>query len=82
MKLHSNSTKKLSKYHFIYRTFSGKKVGGGDILCEMRFHVLNNELESWAEKKEKENEEKKAEENKDAESDGEDDEMTAAKLFN
>jgi structure-specific recognition protein 1 len=47
----------------------------------MRFHVLNNELEAYNEKKEKEHEAKKGEESKDAESD-EDEEMTAAKLFN
>lgn len=69
--------------------FRGKKAAGGDILCEMRFHVLNNELETYHEQRDKEREDKKKkkdEETKDAKgSDDEDDDeeqMTAAKLFN
>ena len=53
----------------------------------MRFHVPNNELDVWAEQKEKEREERhknrKDEETKDKqESSDDDEEMTAAKLFN
>jgi len=73
--------------------FSANKVGNGDILCEMRFHVPNNELEIYQEEKEAEKAKKKAdkkkaagaEEKKDGdeeeESSSEEDEMTAAKLF-
>lgn len=76
--------------------FSANKAGSGDTLCEMRFHVPNNELELYqqerevakAEERKKKNAEKKAageeiKEGEDAEeSDDEDeDDMTAAKLF-
>ena len=75
---------------------SVNKVGSGDILCEMRFHVPNNELELYqesrraakekarAEKKKakKDEEEKKGEEESDESESDSDDKMTAAKLFN
>lgn len=63
-----------------------------DMLCEMRFHVPNNELELYEEdriqqkevakkaKKKAAGEENK--ENKENESEDSEDEMTAAKLFN
>jgi structure-specific recognition protein 1 len=44
--------------------FRGKKVGGGDILCEMRFHVPNNELEAWEEARAKEKEAERTERKK------------------
>ena len=67
-----------------------------DMLCEMRFHVPNNELELYEEERIQTKEAKKKaqkktttteegkEENKAAQSDdeGSEDEMTAAKLFN
>ena len=85
-KWHWSLLKKLSKCFLYLAVFRGKKSGGGDILCEMRFHVLNNELDNYYEKKGKEEKVKKEEETKDAkgsddeEEDGE--QMTAAKLFN
>ena len=35
-----------------FLSFSANKVGNGDILCEMRFHVPNNELEIYQEERE------------------------------
>jgi hypothetical protein len=70
-----NLHKKQSKSHsFILPVFRGKKAGGGDILCEMRFHVLNNELDAWHEQKDKEREEKEKEKKK-----GKDEESKDAK---
>ena len=92
MKSPSNSPKKQSKSHFYHLAVfcRGKKVGGGDILCEMRFHVLNNELDAWEAERDQAKKDKKKvkdEETKDAkgsdnESDEEADSMTPAKLFN
>lgn len=92
MKSPSNSPKKQSKSHFYNLAvfYRGKKVGGGDILCEMRFHVLNNELDAWEAERDQAKKDKKKvkdEETKDAkgsdnESDEEADSMTPAKLFN
>jgi len=75
-------------------SFSANKVGSGDILCEMRFHVPNNELELYLEEQEqakaKRREERKKSRGKDEEKKGgdedessedEEEEMTAAKLF-
>ena len=36
----------------LFCLFSANKVGNGDILCEMRFHVPNNELDIYLEEKE------------------------------
>jgi hypothetical protein len=47
---------KFNLYSFTY--FCGRATKG-DILCEMRFHVPNNELEKYHEEKEKAAEESK-----------------------
>lgn len=68
------------------------KVGSGDILCEMRFHVPNNELEIYQQERHRQRQEERkqrkaaaGEEEKKGESESEegslDDDMTAAKLF-
>ena len=48
----------------ISANFSAKKAQNGDILCEMRFHVPNNELEIYQEKREQEKAAKRAEKKK------------------
>lgn len=40
--------------------FSANKVGNGDILCEMRFHVPNNELDLYQEERQQARTAKKA----------------------
>ena len=85
-----------SKYSFwrilTFHCFSANKVGNGDILCEMRFHVPNNELDIYQEERRQAKTARKAAENKEAgveeekkgaeeESSEDEDDMTAAKLF-
>jgi len=75
-----------------------KKATTGDILCEMRFHVPNNELEIYQQEQDKAKAERRAEKKKaagdnpeekkgeadeeESSSDEGDDGMTAAKLLN
>ena len=47
-------------YWPIFTFFSAKKVGSGDILCEMRFHVPNNELELYQEEQERQKAKRRA----------------------
>jgi hypothetical protein len=57
-----------------------------DILCEMRFHVPNTELEEYEEKRDAEKQKAREEAKKNGkeaeESNDDEEEMTAAKLFN
>jgi hypothetical protein len=53
-----------SKYLFCAQSnipiFSANKVGNGDILCEMRFHVPNNELDLYQQERQQARTAKKA----------------------
>jgi len=44
----------------MFFSFSANKVGNGDILCEMRFHVPNNELDLYQEERQQARTAKKA----------------------
>ena len=61
----------LSKIYFVI-TFGGRQTKG-DILCEMRFHVPNNEVDKYFTDKEKDG--------KIEDEDEDEEEITAANLF-
>ena len=69
-KLRLNSHKMTRKFNLL--NFCGSQTKG-DILCEMRFHVPNNELDKYYEEKAKSKEESKGKKTGDASEDEDDD---------